>query len=114
MDFALANGLLPSPLRSPLSLLVGAAPKCCRRGVGVGNQRFFGRGIWDLQHAWTKSRVRSALENADSLRRNSKPLYHPFEEIEELVASIDDEERRLTDAETARTIIEVTIMLLRG
>ncbi|RRT49868.1 hypothetical protein B296_00052078 [Ensete ventricosum] len=28
MDFALANGLLPSPLRSPLSLLVGAAPKC--------------------------------------------------------------------------------------
>nr|XP_009401021.1 PREDICTED: uncharacterized protein At3g49140-like isoform X1 [Musa acuminata subsp. malaccensis] len=107
MDFALANGLLPSPLRSPLSLLVGAGRKCYSRGVGGGNQRFFGRGIWDLQHARTKSRVRSGLEDADSLRRNPKPLYHPFEEIEELVASSDDEERRLTDAETARTIIEV-------
>lgn len=51
MDFALANGLLPSPLRSPLSLLVGAGRKCYSRGVGGGNQRFFGRGIWDLQHA---------------------------------------------------------------
>ncbi|URE06143.1 hypothetical protein MUK42_16187 [Musa troglodytarum] len=131
MDFALANGLLPSPLRSPLSLLVGAGRKCYRGGTGGGNHRFFGRGIWDLQHArylfapfflyrstyMTKSRVRSGLEDADSLRRNSKPLYHPFEEIEELVASSDDEERRLTDAETARTIIKAnskaTIMFSR-
>ncbi|URE06141.1 hypothetical protein MUK42_16187 [Musa troglodytarum] len=117
MDFALANGLLPSPLRSPLSLLVGAGRKCYRGGTGGGNHRFFGRGIWDLQHARTKSRVRSGLEDADSLRRNSKPLYHPFEEIEELVASSDDEERRLTDAETARTIIKAnskaTIMFSR-
>ncbi|CAL9119964.1 unnamed protein product [Musa textilis] len=125
MDSALAIGLrprggaCPSPLppRSLLSLVVGA----CRRCSWRGKRRLFGRGFWDLERSRTNmdgcfgscpshplsSRVRAAQGDADSPTSNSRRRYHPSEEIEELVPPVDGKERRLTDAETARTIVEV-------
>ncbi|CAD5178498.1 unnamed protein product [Musa acuminata subsp. malaccensis] len=125
MDSALAIGLrprggaCPSPLppRSLLSLVVGA----CRRCSWRGKRRLFGRGFRDLERYRTNmdgcfgscpshplsARVRAAQGDADSPTSNSRRRYHPSEEIEELVPPVDGEERRLTDAETARTIVEV-------
>lgn len=48
------------------------------------------------------SRAHSVPENADARSR-----YHPFEEIEESAPTENGESPRLSDAEIARTIIEV-------
>ncbi|WOL01628.1 hypothetical protein Cni_G10345 [Canna indica] len=111
---------LPPP-RALLSLVLGA---CCRFSCRE-THRLFGRGFRDVERTRTNmdgcfgsrpshplsARVRCSQGDAGSLpdspRGNSEPRYHPSEEIEKLVPSDDGEERRLTDAETARTVIEV-------
>ncbi|KAJ8476896.1 hypothetical protein OPV22_020623 [Ensete ventricosum] len=125
IDSALAIGLrprggaCPSPLppRSLLSLVVGA----CRRCSWRGKRRLLGRGFRGLERSRTNvdgcfgscpsyplsARVRAAQGDADSPTSNSRRRYHPSEEIEDLVPPVDGEEKRLTDAETARTIVEV-------
>lgn len=52
--------------------------------------------------------VRAGKQDGDSLKGEFRTGYHPLEDIEELAPSHVGEERRLSDAETARTIIEVT------
>ncbi|XP_042373756.1 uncharacterized protein At3g49140-like isoform X2 [Zingiber officinale] len=98
------------PPQAILSVVVGAFP----RFPSQGKRRISGGGFGCSQSRRglpLSSRVRSSQGDAGSLpdspRSNSKPRYHPSEEIQELDPSATGEERCLTVAETARTIIEV-------
>ncbi|WOL12665.1 hypothetical protein Cni_G21432 [Canna indica] len=106
MPIALRSSGAPAPPRVLPSLVVGCRGVYARRG---GKQRLFGRGekLDDCLGTCRNHRVRAAQQDADSLKSNLQTGYHPFEEIEDLVPSGDGAERRLTDAEAARTIIEV-------
>lgn len=110
----------------PIALYIG----CCRR-ASQASPKFFNKGIDHATHVYSKGlRGNGLTRGANLLKRNiaqaaspghsdsmsdplefsssKNPCYHPFEEIGEPVAQLGSEQdARLTDAETTRTMIEV-------
>ncbi|XP_020107016.1 uncharacterized protein At3g49140-like isoform X4 [Ananas comosus] len=107
---------LPSSDAAAVSQHVHAGGRSSLHRLGHGSSaRFLGRGLSDgswnnilrrtavsSRNDLLSSRAHSVPENADARSR-----YHPFEEIEESAPTENGESPRLSDAEIARTIIEV-------
>ncbi|CAO2144369.1 unnamed protein product [Urochloa humidicola] len=102
-SFALAGRRAASGGSSCLSLRCQSIPSSrCHAWLSNGRARRGGAGAGRVRHCRT---VASAPDHMDELPGRAR--YHPFEEIPEAAALDDGEPAHLTDAESARTIVEV-------